>query len=50
MIDKFTRPSIARAAILPVAGVMIIIAALAVTALAGHDRAGRAASFSRRRF
>ena len=44
MIDKFTRPSIARAAILPVAGVMVVIAALAVTALASHDRAGRAAS------
>src|SRR5690348_544321 len=44
MIDKFTRPSIARAAILPVAGVMVIIAALAVMALASHDRAGRAAS------
>jgi hypothetical protein len=44
MIDKFTRPSIARAAILPVAAVMVIIAGLAVTALAIHNRASRAAS------
>ena len=44
MIDKFTRPSIARAAIVPVAAVMVIIAGLAVTALASHYRAGRAAS------
>ena len=44
MIDKFTRPSIARAAILPVAGVMVMIAGLAVTALASHNRASRAAS------
>src|SRR4051794_5883847 len=44
MIDKFTRLSIARAAILPVASAMVIIAGLAVGALASHNRASRAAS------
>ena len=44
MIAKFARPSIARAAILPVAGVMVVIAGLAVTALVSHNRASRAAS------
>ena len=44
MIDKLTRPSIARAAILPVAAVMVVMAGLAVAALASHNRAGRAAS------
>jgi diguanylate cyclase (GGDEF)-like protein len=44
MIAKLTRPSIARAAILPVACVLAAIAGLAVVVLAGHNRANRTAS------
>jgi diguanylate cyclase (GGDEF)-like protein len=44
MIARLTRPSIARAAILPVAGVLTVIAVLAVAVLATHNRARTAAS------
>ena len=44
MIAKLTRPSIARAAILPVAGVLAVMSGLAVVALVKHNAASTAAS------
>jgi diguanylate cyclase (GGDEF)-like protein len=44
MIAKLTRPSIARSAILPVAGMLSVIAALTIVVLASHNRATKTAS------